>query len=187
MKKLKQLMMAGPLVIIIATLPGQNLIPAFGGETSNKILEITLPTNISQLVHKFGKPNKIEFPHSDELDPEGQWFRWNLQGGKFELAVLADDYNPTKPNFKAEVRVIELKTKQSGAKKQTIYGFEFNRTSLEDLQKKFGKQLQKSGSYSWNKNSVKYWDNDICNYFLLDTKNRLIGIIQSTSDVDAAG
>jgi len=180
----------GPFILVITALcAGAAFNSAAAGIASeNQVLGIRLATKVSAIVHRFGKPSKIEVPTAAELEasPEGQWFRWRLKDG-IEFSVLGDEYSVT-PNYGAGVRFIQYMTAGKSETK-VVYGFKLNKTMRRDVETKFiGRTQACTGNYGAPYYDVlKLTENEQFTYFFFSPSGLLIGVAQSTFDMDIAG
>jgi hypothetical protein len=157
--------------------------------TPARLLAIDLPTNVSALMAKLGKPRRVDLPSQADLDatPVGQWFRWAQAGTGYTVSALGDEYS-RKANYRAPVRYVELAVGSSKARATTLYGFELNSTTRGDVVKRLGTLVRADGNLkSWGHDALTYVDGDMYVYFFFGRDGRLIGVASSTFDIDHAG
>ena len=175
-------LLAGALLINAATPPEK---PA----ASNRLLGIELPTTVTALTERFGEPSAIDLPTEEDIEMtavKGQWFRWNLEKKGGQLSALGDAES-TAPVKTAEVRFVQLTGWDHGRSTDTIFGFEINRTFQSAVQEKLGPGLERcSGSYR-DEPVFKYIDGNLYDFFFFNESGLLIGVAQSTFDMDTAG
>jgi hypothetical protein len=157
------------------------------------LLGMTLPTHISAIVSKFGKPTSVELPSEESLQttPWGQWFRWKQHSTGYTVTALGDEYSRT-PNHGAGVRYVELKVGPSKRQAKTLFGFELNSTSRREVVARFGRKLRPSdpnGNFmrAFHEDAMTYVDGDVFTFFFFGSDGRLIGVAQSTFNPDQAG
>jgi len=157
--------------------------------TENRVLGIELPTKVSFIVQKFGKPHKIKVPTKAALEgnPEGQWFRWRLKQGTGIFSVLGDEYSTT-PNYGANVRFVQYMA-VGKTETKTIYGFKLNKTLRREVKQKFGGRATACiGNYKTRHQDVlKLVESEQFTYFFFSPSGHLVGVAQSTFDMDIAG
>jgi hypothetical protein len=149
-----------------------------------EIYGVELPTRVSALRKRFGKPDQIDVPKKHDLCPQGQWYRWSARGNGVMVSALGDDYSQS-PNYKAPVRFIQCMALHK-VETKSIYGFEFNKTTRSEVEKRFdGRTIKCEGNYQ-KQDVLKIAVGDSFTYFFF-ISDRLVGVAQSTFDMDAAG
>lgn len=157
-----------------------------------RLLGVRLPGTIARLIAKFGEPDTVRLPSRADPSPWGQWFRWSPDK-KVTFTALGDDYDLRKANRRVYVRLIEVRAHR-GLISSTILGLEFNRSSRSDVGTALGVSTDPSimadrselGAGSLYRSALKVEQRGVWTYFVFGKTARLVGILQSTFDVDGA-
>jgi len=149
-----------------------------------QIFGVELPTTVSALRKRFGKPDQIDVPRKHDLCPQGQWYRWSARQNGVIVSALGDDYSQT-PNYKAPVRFVQCMALHE-VETKSIYGFELNKTTRSEVEKRFDGQTKKCEGNYQKQDVLKLVVGDCFTYFFF-TSSRLVGVAQSTFDMDSAG
>lgn len=183
-----------PPVVTRTPKPSPSPSPTAAASSRSRILDIDLPTDVTAVTARLGKPDAVQLPGGDDPSSWGQWFRWEQQDKSAVFAALGDDYSPDTPDFGATVRFIELRAKAGGGAKETIHGFTLNRTFRAEVEKALGGVLQPSVLYKRTelasdglyRDALKYERDRLFTYFFFGVEGRLVGVAQATFDVEGA-
>lgn len=171
-------------LILIATAATFVAESGFAQQSEIQIYGVELPTTVSALRKRFGKPDRIDFPKKHDLCPQGQWYRWSARQNGVLVSALGDDYSQS-PNYKAPVRFIQCMALHK-VETKSIYGFELNKTTRSEIEKRFiGRTIKCEGNYQ-KQDVLKIVVGDCFTYFFF-TSGRLVGVAQSTFDMETAG
>lgn len=155
---------------------------------TDRILGFRLPIPFSTLLAKYGEPDIVTLPTDEELatTPDGQWYEWKLSGRRY-VRCLVSEYS-RKRDPRAHVELIETGIAPgSTGGQETIAGFVLGATTRRDIELRFGGQLCPAVGRWQQRPALKLVGQQTCTYFVFDTSNRLVGVAQSTSDVDCWG
>ena len=184
--------LAWELVFVITLLCSDvtlSLAETAGLTSENQVFGIELPTKVSSIVQRFGKPYKIKVPPKAALEgnSEGQWFRWRLKHGAGIFSALGDQYSTT-PNYDANVRFVQYMA-VGKTETEAIYGFKLNKTLRGEVEQKFGGRASAcTGNYKARHQDVlKLIESEQFTYFFFSPSGHLVGVAQSTFDMDIAG
>ncbi len=150
------------------------------------VLGIGVPSDIPSIVATLGAPSSVVLPDLEaDPSPWGQWFRWSLPGS-LTFRALADDYSDKQPNYRADVLMVELMAGESTPPTSTVYGFALNQTPRDEVIARFGDRLRRSTGGAGYNDALKLSTADGVTYFIFGSTGRLLGVMQSTVDPDAA-
>lgn len=147
---------------------------------------IRLPTTAAALRRRLGRPDAIRLPsvQSLGLTPPPQEFRWVLQPQQDTLSAQNEAYTRT-PNYNSPVTYIEIRANNSGLPRKTLLGFVLNRSTQDEVTRRFGGQLVPGGG-AFGPNTLKYHRYGVWTYFFF-ARGRLIGVGQGLYEADSVG
>lgn len=158
--------------------------PSFDRGEAEAILDTRLPTTAAELEARLGKWDSVDLPTKDELvtTPEGQWFRWSLNGMTF--TALNQEYG-SRVSTTAPIVYVQLNSDEKDARDATAFNLTFNRSTRSDLRTLLGSSLEPcTGSY-FGDGALKMREGDNW-WFFWFAGDKLVGIAYGL-DLDTAG
>ena len=162
-------------------------------QSQSRLLGIVLPSRVSAFVAQFGKPDSIRVPTLDEREtsPDGQWFRWRKPSG-FVFSVLGDEYGST-PSYRANVRCVQLVATHRNRRTRRYSGSPSTERPSKTCGASWGLQFRSASPSARSPSAItattcsKYGHAGLFTFFYFNPRGRLIGVAQSTFDMDRAG
>jgi len=145
------------------------------------LYNISLPNAVKNILEKIGEPSNTIYSMPGELSPVGQKHIWEIENQNLILTVIGDDYTGNK-NIDADVRILILEVQNNIVDNKTIFGFQFNKTTMDEVERLFLITTYLKGDSIGEIDYVVFFYNQHWFTCGFNSKNKLVSIMQTSAD-----